>query len=96
MKQKTQNLECARFQAQLAELVGSGQNLSLHPHLATCPRCRALLRDLETIAEAARQLMASIDPPEDLWQNIESAIRQEEASPAPKEALPAPAEKSEQ
>jgi hypothetical protein len=69
----------------MAELVGSGQNLSLHPHLTTCQRCRTLLCDLETIAEAARKLMALVEPPDELWQNIESAIRQEETSPIPTE-----------
>jgi hypothetical protein len=87
MNQDHQNPECAHFQAQLAELVGSGQDLARHPHLAVCPRCQALLRDLETIAEAARQLMAPVEPPDELWQSIESALRQEEDTPRPAEKL---------
>jgi hypothetical protein len=33
-----------------------------------------LLRDLETIAEAARQLFPIEEPPDALWQQIETAI----------------------
>lgn len=76
-------MSCAEFQAQLAELIGSGVDVANHPHLKSCNRCRALLSDLETIAEAARQLLPVVDPPEDLWQHIESAIKNEESSPDP-------------
>jgi predicted anti-sigma-YlaC factor YlaD len=71
---------CADFQERLADLIGSGEDLSAHPHLQTCERCRALLADLETIAAAARQLFPSVEPPDDLWQQIESAIIEEDQS----------------
>lgn len=71
---------CADFQERLADLIGSGEDLSAHPHLQTCDRCRALLADLETIAAAARQLFPSVEPPDDLWQQIESAIIEEDQS----------------
>jgi hypothetical protein len=71
-------LSCAEFQAQLPELIGSGADVSVHPHIKTCQLCRALLTDLETIAEAARQLLPAVEPPDDLWEHIESAIRSEE------------------
>jgi hypothetical protein len=70
-------MSCAEFQAQLPELIGSGVNASTHPHILSCDLCRALLADLETIAEAARQLLPIVDPPEDLWSHIESAIKSE-------------------
>lgn len=70
--------DCTEFQAQLPELVASGINLASHPHLATCPLCRALLADLESIAEAARQLFPAVEPPDELWNQIESAILEEE------------------
>ncbi len=70
-------MNCAEFQAQLPELIGSGANTSDHPHLRSCERCRAFLADLETIAEAARQLFPSVEPSEKLWARIESAIRDE-------------------
>ena len=49
-----------------------------HPHLQTCELCRALLNDLETIAEAARQLFPIQQPEDGLWDRIESAIKKEE------------------
>ena len=70
-------LSCAEFQAQMAELIGSGEDLSVHPHLKDCTDCRALLADLKTIAEAARQLFPSVEPPDEVWEHIESAIKRE-------------------
>jgi len=71
-------MSCAEFQAQLPELIGAGVDASAHPHIVNCELCRALLADLETIAEAARQLLPVVDPPEDLWSHIESAIKGED------------------
>jgi hypothetical protein len=74
------NLSCQEFQAKLADLIGSGEDASSHPHLQSCENCRALLADLETIAEAARQLLPIEQPKEDLWDRIELAIQKEEGS----------------
>jgi hypothetical protein len=74
-------LNCQLFQERLPEMIGSGEDLASHPHLLGCPLCRALLADLETIAEAARQLFPVAEPPDDLWRQIESALQKEEASP---------------
>jgi hypothetical protein len=71
------NMSCEEFQAQMAELIGSGEDLSVHPHVLTCTRCRTLLNELEIIAEAARQLFPVVDPPDTLWDKLESAIKQE-------------------
>jgi len=71
-------MSCAEFQGKLPELIGSGVDASTHPHIQSCGLCRALLADLETIAEAARQLLPVVDPPEDLWAHIESAIKSED------------------
>lgn len=73
-------MSCEDFQEHMAELMGGG-SIHSHPHLATCQRCQALLTDLESIAEAARQLLAPVEPPDDLWKQIESAIAQEESAP---------------
>lgn len=73
-------MSCQEFQAQLADLIGSGEDASSHPHLRTCATCRALLADLETIAEAARQLLPVQPPDEGLWDRIEMAIKKEEGS----------------
>jgi predicted anti-sigma-YlaC factor YlaD len=72
------SMSCQEFQDQLSELIGSGADASAHPHLQNCELCRALLNDLETIAEAARQLFPIQQPEDDLWERIESAIKQDE------------------
>lgn len=82
MTDNRKTISCAAFQAKLPELIGSGENVSAHPHIQSCELCRALLADLETIAEAARQLFPAVEPPDELWSQIESAIQSEE--PAPK------------
>ena len=78
MTEDRKSLSCAEFQAQLPDLIGAGENVAAHPHVQSCELCRALLADLETIAEAARQLFPSVEPPEDLWEHIESALQHEE------------------
>jgi hypothetical protein len=77
MSEDANRLTCEAFQAQLPELIGTGEDISSHPHLATCELCRALLTELETIAEAARQLFPISDPPDEVWEHIESAIKTE-------------------
>ncbi len=83
MTEDPNNLSCAAFQAQLPELIGSGENIAAHPHLQSCELCRALLADLMTIAEAARQLFPIVEPPDRLWEQIESAIRNEKSDSDP-------------
>jgi predicted anti-sigma-YlaC factor YlaD len=81
MRRSTNNLTCAEFQAQLPDLIGYSKSISDHPHLRSCNLCRALMADLDAIAQAARQLFPVVEPPEALWEHIESAIVKEEASP---------------
>jgi hypothetical protein len=83
MTEDRNQMSCHAFQAQLADLIASGEDVSNHPHLKTCDRCRALLADLQTIAEAARQLLPIEQPKEDLWDRIELAIKKEEGSTQP-------------
>jgi hypothetical protein len=71
------NMTCAEFQDQMAEMIGTGEDASMHPHVQSCELCRALLHDLQTIAEAARQLFPVEDPPDTLWEKLETAIKQE-------------------
>jgi predicted anti-sigma-YlaC factor YlaD len=80
MTEDAKNLSCAAFQARLPELIGSGENIAADPHIQSCELCRALLADLETIAEAARQLFPIVEPPDELWEQIESAIKNEQGS----------------
>jgi hypothetical protein len=80
MGEKHNSMDCEEFQRHLADLIGSGEDAKSHPHVMECPLCRALLADLETIAEAARQLLSVEQPKEDLWERIESAIQKEEGT----------------
>jgi hypothetical protein len=76
---KPLDAECAAFQAQIPDLIGTDE-LRNHPHMLTCDRCPALVRELEYIAEAARQLIpVEIEPRDDLWSKIQSAIQREES-----------------
>jgi len=72
------NLRCIEFQATLPELIASGTDANAHPHVKSCELCRALLADLETIAEAARKLFPVVEPPDEVWERIESAIKREQ------------------
>ena len=75
MNDDPNKLSCVEFQDGMAELIGSGEDLDAHPHLKDCKDCRALYDDLKTIADAARQLFPSVEPPDEVWANIESAIK---------------------
>jgi predicted anti-sigma-YlaC factor YlaD len=81
MSESANNLSCAEFQAQLPELICCGENIADHPHLRNCKLCRALLADLDSIAQAARELFPILEPADALWEHIESAIVREEATP---------------
>ena len=85
MTEEANLMTCHEFQAQLPEMIGSGESRAAHAHLRHCALCRALLADLETIAEAARQLFPIVEPPDHLWEQIESAINKEKAVIEPDE-----------
>jgi hypothetical protein len=72
--------ECAEFQALMPTRIGAGEDLQSYPHMLTCERCRSLVRDLEYIAEVARQLIPiEVEPPDELWAQIQMAIERGEA-----------------
>ena len=75
MNDNPSKMSCAEFQDQMAELIGSGADPDSLPHLKDCADCRALLADVQTIADAARQLFPSEEPPDEVWERIESAIK---------------------
>jgi hypothetical protein len=83
MTQDPGSMSCAAFQAQLPELIGAGTPLVFHPHIQNCDCCRALLHDLESIAEAARRLLPSEEPPDELWKQIEAAIKKQKSCSDP-------------
>jgi hypothetical protein len=82
MTEALKSMSCQEFQDQLPELIGSAQNIAEHPHYLSCELCRALLADLETIAQAARQLFPIVEPPDELWEQIELAIKDEKETPS--------------
>ena len=70
------------FQARLPELFAAGSGrISEDPRFATFfhknPTCEALVRDLEYIADAARQLLDPIteEPSDAVWDNIQSKLK---------------------
>lgn len=69
------SMSCEQFQSHLPELVGSGADVENHPHIRECAICRQLYEDLQTIADAAKQLFPDQQPEDDLWERIESAIK---------------------
>jgi len=78
---ETRTMTCAEFHALLPDFIGSGKNAANHPHIQSCALCSALLADLETIAEAARHLFPAVEPPDELWEHIDSAIKNEKDAP---------------
>ncbi|MHB1022142.1 MAG: hypothetical protein ACYC46_14425 [Acidobacteriaceae bacterium] len=83
--------DCAEFQQQLPDILAAGEiDISDHPHLKTCANCAALLRDLQYIAETAKQLLPVHDPSPDVWSHIQNALAQEGATDVAKELQPAP------
>jgi hypothetical protein len=68
-------ITCTQFQDMIPDLAGTQDADSIRFHLETCSHCRALVSDLESITQAARQLLPIVEPPDALWEQIDSAIR---------------------
>jgi len=56
MNEARSELICQEFQSQVPELILADVELELHPHVASCERCRAFVEDLRLIAEETRRL----------------------------------------
>jgi hypothetical protein len=69
-------MNCVELQQSLAE-VEDGSRAEQRAHLRACPACSALVRELDLIAAAARQLQAAEEPSPRVWNSIEFALRQE-------------------
>lgn len=73
-------LSCADFQEQLPDLFaagpgGSTEDPALLEHLKTCENCSALVRDLQYIADQARQLLKPTHEPSDnVWKKIQESL----------------------
>ena len=73
---ETADQECAEFQALMPKRIEAGEDLQTFPHMLTCERCRSLVRDLEYIAEAARQLIPieEAEPRDELWERLQAQL----------------------
>ena len=72
-------LSCAEFQQQLPDLFAAGNegvaDPALTEHLKTCENCSALVRDLQYIADQARQLLEPTHEPSDnVWKKIQESL----------------------
>ena len=74
-----EKMTCEEFQSHLPELIGSGEDATQHPHILECELCRSLLAELQAIADAARDLLRPVeeDPPDRIWEQIQSKIEAE-------------------
>jgi anti-sigma factor RsiW len=73
-------MACTRYLTSIQELVdgtiGSIRRAELEMHLESCADCRALLRDLEKIRDAAASL-GELPLPDGAWLQIAGRLRQE-------------------
>jgi hypothetical protein len=72
-------LSCAEFQEQLPDLFAAGggyiEDPDLLEHLKTCENCSALVRDLQYIADQAKQLLQPTHEPSDnVWKKIQEGL----------------------
>jgi hypothetical protein len=72
-------LSCAEFQEQLPDLFAAGSGAIHDPqlteHLKTCENCSALVRDLQYIADQAKQLLQPTHEPSDsVWKKIQEGL----------------------
>ena len=81
MNDNRRHMSCEAFSACMADLIASGEDIFAHPHVRRCKLHRALLEDLETIAKAARQLLPEVDPPDSLWEGIQSQLGIDQPGP---------------
>jgi hypothetical protein len=71
------DINCTRLDERLADYLegdlAAAERLALDAHIASCVRCTALVRDLETIRAEAREL-PELTPSRDLWSGIAERI----------------------
>ena len=67
-------MSCEEFDAHMSEMIATGQDIFTHPHVQSCELHKALLADLEAIARVAKDLFPEVDPPDDLWKDIEGKL----------------------
>lgn len=93
-KSSSNPLSCAEFQEQLPDLFATGGNdhiddPSLLEHLKTCENCSALVRDLQYIADQAKQLLQPTHEPSDnVWKKIQEGLASESSFSEPHQKQP--------
>jgi hypothetical protein len=70
-------MNCTEFQEFLPDVVEGVRNPDHEVHLKTCSDCLELVADLEIILRDAKQLEGMFEPGPQVWDNIESTLRQE-------------------
>ena len=70
-------MKCAEFHKALPEVLDNGATAEEAEHLRSCRECSGLTQDLTLIAEQARRLAASDEPPPRVWQRIRAAAEME-------------------
>ncbi|HEY1799927.1 MAG TPA: hypothetical protein VGG46_03240 [Terriglobales bacterium] len=70
-------MTCEQFQELLPEIGGGNRNPEYETHLRSCQECWGLVSDLNAISRQAPLLQASEEPGPQLWNAIESALRDE-------------------
>jgi hypothetical protein len=69
-------MNCVELEQSLAE-VDDGSSAEQRAHLRACPACSALVKELNSIIEAAANLQAADEPSPRVWNSIEIALRKE-------------------
>ncbi len=74
-------MTCSDVEQALPELLDGEKNgafpTEVENHLQSCVACSGLFSDLESIADAARELVASEEPPPRVWARIALELRSE-------------------
>jgi hypothetical protein len=70
-------MTCSEFQRVLPEIIEAGGNEDQEAHLAACPVCSDLVKDLRYIAEVAKLLVPMEDPDPRVWDGIEKSLERE-------------------
>ncbi len=83
-------MRCRLAQKDISEYLDgtleAGRSEALRAHLERCDSCRSFLEDLREISGRA-QRFAPLDPPDRVWENIRSALRERKAAPTGAERL---------
>jgi hypothetical protein len=74
---KYREMTCEEFTARMPQLIASGRDVFAHPHVKKCRTHRALLEELDAIAQVAQQLFPDVDPSDRVWEKIKDEIAPE-------------------